>query len=133
MSDSIRFKEPIPSGYRIYYGQVAVAGVGRRKPQAQAAASGRDLQIVLEFEPANKHDRNAVKVVARYKGWFLKHSDMIGYLPRDLAEEIASKEVLPLLKARPKELWVGDRGGMDFIIDLLGPKKEYKSYFEPSS
>lgn len=40
---------------------------------------------------------------------------------------------MPSLSIGTNEVWVGDRGGTDFIIDLLGPKKDYKSYFEPSS
>lgn len=125
MSSSRQFSVPIPKGYRIFFGTMDVAGVSYRKADASKAFLGKSVSLGIEPEPSNKHDRNALKVVAFKKGWFLTQKLHIGYIPKDVAAVINEKNLLSVLLPRPKDIWVGDRGGFKISIDLLGPKNEY--------
>ena len=45
--------------------------------------------LILEHDPDNRHDRDAVKVLGRWKQWFRWREGQIGHLSREVAEEVA--------------------------------------------
>ena len=57
----------------------SVAGAGFHHTIGDAAAPGRALE--LRRDPANEHDANAIEVLAG--------GDLIGFVPRELAQELA--------------------------------------------
>ena len=125
MSGSKYFKVPIPKGYRIFFDEMEVAGVSFRKSDVVKAFLGKQVALAIEAEPRNKFDKNALKVIAFKKGFFRKKKLHLGYIPKEIASVIAERDLNHDLLPRPKELWVGDRGGMKIVIDILGLKDEY--------
>jgi len=122
MSESQRYKIPIPDGYRIFFGEMEVAGIAHRKTEALQAFSGKGVSLAVEAEPTNEYDVNALKVIAFKKGFFRTKKLHIGYIPKETAEIIKTKNLNNQLLPRLKELWVGDRGGFIVRIDILGLK-----------
>mgnify|MGYP002700210403 CR=1 FL=1 len=80
-----------------------VAGVSYRKPEVAKAFSGKQVSLGLEAEPKNKRDKNALKVVAFKKGLFDTKKIHIGYVPKEVAEIIAEKNLNIDLLPRPKK------------------------------
>jgi hypothetical protein len=125
MSTNQYFKVPIPSGYRIFFNQMEVSGVGYRKSELAKALSGKQMTLGIEAEPNNKHDKNALKIIA-FKKWLFGTKKLhIGYVPKEVAQTIALKNLNKGLLPRLKEIWVGDKGGVKVNIDILGLKSEY--------
>jgi hypothetical protein len=81
---------------------VSVAGISR--PEHREAASefviGSDQVLMLEREPSNSEDRNPIAVIGTWKDCATGavRSQYLGYLPRDVASEIAveTRETDPL-------------------------------------
>lgn len=130
MSVNQYFKIPIPEGYRIFFKEFDLAGAGFRKSEIGKAFSGKQVELALEPEPGNKHDPNAIKVVAHKKGFFRTKTLHIGYVPKEIAKVIADKNLNIDLLPRPKEIWVGDSGGIKVVLDILGLKSDYKKINE---
>ncbi len=63
MSESQRFSIPIPSGYRIFYGDMEVAGTGYRKDVIARLFRSKQINFDIEADPDNKHDPNSIKVI----------------------------------------------------------------------
>ena len=127
MSEDIRFKIPIPIGYRIYYG-IDVAGVSRRLDALSRVLKKGSVTFELMPEPENKHDKNAVMVQAKRNGFFGMKTELIGYVPKEVAADIAKLEGEFELLPRPVSAWVGDRGGARLTMDILGRKDKYKEF-----
>lgn len=125
MSDTQRFKVPIPKGYRIFFRGVQLAGASYRKKELIEAVSVAEVRMSFEPEPENAHDKNAIKVIAEIDGWIRTKHLHLGYIPRDIAALIHDSELDMDLLPRPTELWVGDKGGVSFVFDILGRKDEY--------
>src|SRR5215475_2548711 len=68
-------RPPEPEGFHLY--TIHVAGVSFRQRAVAHVREGE--RLLLEREPTNKHDENAIKV-CRLDG------EHIGYLPREVAE-----------------------------------------------
>lgn len=128
MSENIYFKEPIPKGMRIFVKQFEVMMAKEYINQIEKIANSKTPEIVLESEPKNKYDTNAIKVLAKKKVLFWEITLMLGYLPRDLAKFITEYNLIKNLIPRAKSIWFGDEGGFSFTIDLLGNKDDYESY-----
>lgn len=125
MSANQYFKVPIPTGYRIFFEEMEISGVSFRKSEAIKAFSGKQVSLAIEPEPDNKKDQNALKVVALKKGFFSTKKLHIGYVPKAIAKIITTKNLNNELLPRPKEFWIGDKGGIKISIDILGLKTEY--------
>jgi hypothetical protein len=92
------FKRPIPKGYQIY-ATFDVAGVhlADRRASLIDFLSGRNLDVFLEPEPTNAHDKNAVLVVGLYErkgliqsliGGGRRQRVVLGYVPAREAEAL---------------------------------------------
>src|SRR5688572_16398526 len=75
--------KPLPDGVGIYAERLAVAGIHRRRAAAARFIRGSDLDLDLEPEPSNPHDRNALRVVGLWRGWFRQKRTFLGYVPRE--------------------------------------------------
>ncbi len=63
-----RFQPDYPAGLRVWLADQEVAGNNPRLGNGRRFARGREQAVVLAPEPANPHDRNAIKVMGVYKG-----------------------------------------------------------------
>ena len=128
MATDLRFLPDIPGGMRIWVTDVEVAGIQHRLSAARAFAKGRSHELLLEREPRNRHDTNAIKVIGVYEGWFFTHSVHIGYVPADIAKLVADRGDFDQLRPRLKNIWWGGYV-RDFIVvrfDILEPKPSRK-------
>lgn len=123
----MRFKVPIPKGYRIYYG-IDVAGVSHYIDALDKALSKKTVTFELMPEPDNSHDKNAVMVLAKWKGFFGMKSALLGYVPKKVAADITRLNGEFVLLPRPVSAWFGDRGGARLTIDILGSKGDYERF-----
>jgi hypothetical protein len=114
----------------------SVVGVQFRKDAAEAYATavekaekaGLQYGVQLEAQPNNPHDRNAIAVygVCEVKGLFSKSLKEwhIGYLSRDLAEELTADLVskgVPI-SAELYSIYRGLDGFLDFKVIVLAPR-----------
>jgi hypothetical protein len=97
--------EAIPKGYQIYEDRLTPAGISFRKDDAAAFARSADgwLELELEPEPSNKHDKNAIKV-------------------------ILGRGFLPLVRPRLINTYIGRDGYIEILFQILGPKGRKKEY-----
>jgi hypothetical protein len=70
----------------LYCVDTRVAGVGYEGRQAYVEKMSRETLLSLVREPDNEHDLNAIAVYADLKD---EDNVKIGYVPRDLAEQLA--------------------------------------------
>lgn len=106
--------------WEVAYDGVPVMGAKYRLPAVldvlEAYDSGRQIDLALEPEPENKHDQNAIKVVADLP--FTRSH--IGYLPAVLAETIAYRR-LGRLKAEIVGADIDDQNRVKIEIRVLKP------------
>ena len=74
-----------------------MAGITRseRQETVEEFINGSAQKVVLEKEPDNGYDPNAIKVIGKWKDQNQKEQEgMIGYIPKEVAAEISNKELL---------------------------------------
>ncbi|MCK9326101.1 MAG: HIRAN domain-containing protein [Bacteroidales bacterium] len=70
---------------------VAVAGISYRQNTALKLIEGSGRKIVLEKEPDNEYDKNAIKVLGKWVEGDKYKTEQVGYVPKEVAAEIAKK------------------------------------------
>jgi hypothetical protein len=128
MAGERRFKLAIPDGYRRYENLFEVPFAKEYVHNIESLRGSSKESYALEPEPTNSVDPNAMLIVVVRKGFFGSRSEVLGYLPRGIAKYVSEMGIAKTLIPRPQSLWIGDRGGVSFGMDLLGPKPLYKSY-----
>lgn len=117
-----RGAQPIPDGYRILLQEVEVAGVGFRRNDAISFAISDDGWLEFAPEPTNQHDENAIQVVGCTDGFFGTKRRVIGYVPSDVALQIANSGLLGAIRPRLLKTYVGDSGFVEVTFQVLVPK-----------
>jgi hypothetical protein len=115
-------EQDIPDGFQIFEERLEVAGVSYRKQDAIAFATAKTLWLELEPDPGNKHDSNAIKVIGCSKGWFFTKRRFVGYVPKEVAKGIVEGGFFAQVRPRLLKTYVGDRGFVEILFQLLGPK-----------
>ena len=122
MPISKRFLPPIPKGHRIFCGDVEVVGIQHHQHGAISFIKGKDHEIVLELEPRNKFDPNAIIVYGITKGFFGRKVNKVGYIPAEVSKIIAEQSMFTQLAPRLRNLYMNDDGFCAIRLDLIGPK-----------
>ncbi len=116
-----RFEVVRPEGYKRMWRQVKVAGTSAyHASAARTFALGSDRRVRLVAEPSNPRDPNAIAVVGECAGLVRRRRDlMLGYLPRELAADIADLR-LPVhrIAAHLVSIWMMERDRDFFSIRL---------------
>jgi hypothetical protein len=119
-SQAVRFLPPIPKGFQIYVANPSVAGISYRKQAALNFANSSNQRLRLEREPDNAHDPNAIKIIGvSQAGEFL-----IGYVPREIAEQIADLDLFDCIQPRLARIYIGRSDFLDIQYQLIGPKSK---------
>lgn len=135
------YKRPIPKGYQIYTDfEVAGLLIKGYRESFEDFIQGENQDVLLEREPENIYDKNAILVVGQYDRPFISLSGEetrrvsvpLGYVPRATAEGLQVTGVFPHVQPRlnsasePGELWIS------MTIDVLGPRNKslMDRYFE---
>jgi hypothetical protein len=91
----VRFKLPVTGKHMgLFARDVPVAGISfnDRLKNAMAFISGRDRSLLLERDPENRYDPNAIRVMGRWRGAAgSEHEMQIGWVPREIAKKIAEQ------------------------------------------
>lgn len=124
--------QPILTGFRIYEERLDVMGITQRKQDALAFARGKHHSLTLEREPGNKADPNAIKVVGQWSGWWLKHSRMLGYVPREVAGRLAAADVSAVVAARLLKTFASPGDFVEVQFQIVGPTGDFNRYAELS-
>ena len=120
-------EQDIPEGFQIFEERLEVAGVGFRKEDAAAFASAKDGWLELQRDHGNQYDRNAIKVMGCNKGAFGIKRHFIGYVPKEVSKLIVEARTLDQIRPRLLKTFVGDRGFVEILFQILGPKgKKYE-------
>lgn len=118
------FSSPIPSGYQIYAGHLPIAGIKYRKQDAIKFANSSNQELGLEREPNNEHDPNAIKLI----GISGSNKYFMGYIPKDLSEQIVSTGLFDSVKPRLSRIYVGKNDFIDIQYQIIGPKTNKKQF-----
>ncbi len=68
---------------------LTVAGLYQYEKSALKFINGENHSIILEREPENKYDANAIKVIAEWVEGSKNKSEIVGYVPKDISAKIA--------------------------------------------
>jgi len=105
------FIPPPDENHRWFARKLRVAGVMYRVDNLNAVATSGNIAVELQREPENPHDRNAIRVMA--------NGLHVGYLPAEVAAEVAEKGIFGELIAYPVEIYrTVDGGGYVFNIAI---------------
>lgn len=118
------FDSPIPTGYQIFAKNLPVAGMAYRKSDAIKFSRANNQELSLEREPNNQHDPNAIKLI----GISGSNKFFIGYLPKELSEQIVDTGLFDNLRARLTRIYVGKDDFLEFHYQIVGPKVEKKKF-----
>jgi len=124
------FSPQVPYGYKVFIRvfeddgdegiQITGLHVPENKDWALKFADGKNQHITLNREPYNKYDKNAVAVIANWKGLILSYSKPIGYIPREIAKEMAKHPPFSNFKACINSIYVSaDRNYVSIRINLF--------------
>lgn len=83
--------QAIPGDWKTLMGDLYVAGTQHHKIASQRFLGARAPWLKLERDPENKHDPNAVKVIATWVENGEHVNEHIGFVPRDAAAELAEE------------------------------------------
>jgi len=126
MKISKRVNPPIPEGMQIYDGG-EVAGIHHRKAAASKFIRGRGHSLELVREPRNRHDPNAIQVFGSVAGLFGRKRLLLGYVPADMAEKVATAGVFDSILPRLRYLRL-DGEYVTVSFEILGPKALLERY-----
>lgn len=123
MAIKMRFDPEVPEGMRVWAGWEEVKGTRHYLPATVAFAKGKNHSLRLIPEPANRFDENAISIFGVFKGWFLPHQRLIGYVAAPVAAAIAKRGDFLDLQPQLRRIWWGGYH-RDFIVvayDILEP------------
>lgn len=112
------FLPPIPNGFQIFNARLSVAGIAHRRDDALRFADDSDQTLALEREPGNAYDANAIKVIGVTRGT----RRFIGYVPKEVAEEIVASGLADVVQPRLERIWRSGNGFVEVIFQIIGPK-----------
>lgn len=114
--------QPIPEGFQIYAKELPLAGSKYKSNNKIEFATGKYRSLRLEREPDNAKDPNAILVI----GECTDDEFELGYLPKDLAAQIAKSNLFSVVQPRLLRVYVGDRGDgyVNIQYQLIGPKAD---------
>ncbi|WP_028484280.1 HIRAN domain-containing protein [Thioalkalivibrio sp. ALE17] len=123
-----RWKVEIPAGYRIFEREFSIAGVQHYKDNFFKAVKKGNVEFRMQTEPGNRHDPNAIAILASRKSFFGRVEKKVGHVPAEIASQIADAKVGDKLVLRPKKLYISDDGFIDLKFDILGPEQLFEQY-----
>lgn len=128
MTVNERWKIEIPDGYRVFEREFSIAGIQHYKDNFFKAVKKGNVEFRMQPEPTNRHDPNAIAILASRKSLFGHLEKKVGHVPGEIASQIADAKVGDKLVLRPKKLYISDDGFVDLKFDILGPKECFEQY-----
>lgn len=110
--------EQVPEGYRIYATNKRVKGISFRQPEIRKALN-KASWLEPQRESHNKHDPNAIKILAGWKRLFGISYAHIGYIDKTTARRIVENDDFDNIKLAKQHVWYVDGECMMFEYALL--------------
>ena len=123
---ALDFLPPIPRGFQIFAPCLSVAGIQYRLDDALLFADESDQALALEPEPSNPNDPNALRVIGAARGMRC----FIGYVPKEVAEQIVGSGLTNTVQVRLERIWRSGNGYVDVTFQIIGPKDKKAQYDE---
>lgn len=121
----IRFNPEYPEDYESYDCD-NVVGVQFRREDAIRFFNGNGHSLEFEWEPTNKHDRNAIKV------WGITQDPpmrvMLGYVPKKMSKAIKKSRVQKVIRPVLIDVAMSLSGWVGVSFDIVGPKEILGKY-----
>ena len=110
--------------WKTFEREVYIAGLARddRKEKLAGLVGKSDLKVMLEREPDNPVNPNAIKVIISATVDGNINNEHIGYVPKKIAASLKDE---PELDARPR-LLKGSKNGLIFNYNILVRSARYK-------
>ena len=112
---------------------VPVAGIGQEETRrnAESFITGKERKIELTKDPDNRFDKNAILVIGHFRQGSEQRSVKLGYLPTEIAEEIARKFPDAPIGATIKIMYApSGRKGPGLRIDIWGLRAKIQPVVE---
>lgn len=121
---ALSFLPPIPKDYQIYVSNMTVAGISFRKNDALRFMKTTDQTLELERELNNPHDKNAIKVI----GVTPSNKYFLGYVPKEVSEQIISTGMLDKVAPRLARAFQGNQDYFQIQFQIIGLKVLKKDF-----
>ena len=113
-----------PPGFEVLDGYVRVKGAYFHYEDAIEFINRSDGWLQLQADPGNVHDKNAIKVLACYKGMLFTKRRLIGYVPSEIAAGIAISGLLPELRLQLTQTHDQGNEHVKVVFKLIGPAQD---------
>ena len=121
---AINFDNPIPIGYQIFAKNIPVAGMSYRKNDVINFSRTQNQELTIKRELNNQHDKNAIQLI----GISGSNQYIIGYLPKELSEQIISTGLFDSIKVRLTRIYIGREDFIEVHYQIIGPKADKKQF-----
>jgi hypothetical protein len=118
------FLPPILEGFQIFEERLSVAGTQHRHDDASTFATDSAQALLLERDLSNPHDPNAIRVI----GVGQTCRRFIGYVPKEVAEQIVGSGLSDVVQARLIRIWRSRKRYVDITFQIVGPKSSKATY-----
>lgn len=106
-----------------------VAGIKHRKADVLEFCAASSKDVILEPEPDNAYDKNAIKVIGSWKSFFIRKKKLIGYVPANIAARLMESGVIRSVVPELLQAHIED-DRIRIKIRLIGPQDRYGNYIE---
>lgn len=112
------FWTPLPKGYQIFVKYLEIEGVSYRKEDVLKFVKSVNQTLVLEREPTNEFDSNAIKIIGQcYDGNFF-----LGYVSKGIAKQIIETNLFEHIKPRLVRIYVSRSNFIEIRYQIIGLK-----------
>lgn len=88
----------------------------------------KEPEVELRIVPDGREYAGAIEVIGVWKGWWLTHRKLIGYVPKEVVAALDGANAKRIVRARLVRTFVDDEGFVDVTIQVVGPKSDFKRY-----
>jgi len=116
-------------GYKFIEKYVQVKGTQYRLTDIKLFSKKDNVWLEFERESNNKYDRNAIKLIGCSKGFFSISKYFLGYVPKEISEELVNKGLLEHTIPRLRRIWVPDEENDATIVFQIFLKDGYQDKY----
>lgn len=120
-----------PDTHRIYEERLSIAGIHHYRNDAISFCRSREKAIYFDLDAANPYDRNAIRIMGRWKGLWGTKVKILGYVDADTASKIAALGLQNDILPRLLKTYVGEDDYIEIMYQIVGPKDGYAEYSPP--
>lgn len=124
-------RQPILDGHMLYLDRLNLGIHPANKPACIEFCKGREQELLIEADPSNAHDPNALRIWGAWGGG--RHQKPIGYVDRDSAARIAAAHVAHQVRPRLLKTYLSTDNYVQILYQITGPKERYADFLATST